>query len=99
MSTICEQTLTVRPRRQPKPGLVNESRGLQGLARTFVMEPIGSKLAQFIVDQREQFLGRVRIAFLCSLQYESDIAHQLDRIETRSSRKAHSTRPGARPKE
>jgi hypothetical protein len=36
---------------------VDQSRGLQGLATAFLLEPAPGELAKFIVDQWQQFVG------------------------------------------
>ena len=49
---------------QPEVGLVDQGRRGEGLAGLFLGEPLGGQFAQFVVDQREQFVGGLRIALL-----------------------------------
>ena len=48
---------------------------LQGLAGLFVRQPLGGQPAQLVVDQRQELLGRVRVALLDGGQDLRDIAH------------------------
>jgi len=43
---------------------VNERRGLECLPGGFAGDSLGGKLAQFLVNQRQQFLGSARITSL-----------------------------------
>ena len=49
---------------QAQIGLVNQSRGLQRLARRLVGQLVRSQAAQLVVDQRQQLASGVRIALL-----------------------------------
>ena len=54
---------------------MNESSGLQRVARRFIGHPRGSELAEFLIYQGEQFASGVRIARLCPIQDKSHGAH------------------------
>src|SRR5262245_21668992 len=60
---------------QPEIGLVNQSRGLERLSWFFLSQLLGGKLPQFVVDQRQQLFGGVRIASLDCGKDARDIAH------------------------
>jgi hypothetical protein len=40
---------------------VDQRRGLEGLPRLLVSEPLGGQLAEYIIDQRQEPLGRLRV--------------------------------------
>jgi hypothetical protein len=67
---------------KPKPGLVHESGGLQRVARGFIGHARDSQLAEFIIDQRQEFIGGVRVARLRSIQDKSHSAHDLVMAKT-----------------
>ena len=52
------------PADQPDVGLVHQSGGLDGLAGLLPRQPPGGELAEFVVDQRQQLLGRPGVAVL-----------------------------------
>ncbi len=43
---------------------MDEGGRLERLARRLLRHPLGGQLAQFIVDQRQKLLGRLRVALL-----------------------------------
>jgi hypothetical protein len=49
---------------QPQVGFMYQGGGLKRLPRLFLGQPCGGQLAQFVVDQRQQFLRCLRIAAL-----------------------------------
>src|SRR5262245_50102446 len=60
---------------KPKISFMNESGGLQSLARRLASHPPRSKLAQFFVDQRKQFVCSLWIAPLNAVEDARDVAH------------------------
>src|SRR5262245_8828744 len=56
-------------------GFVNQGRGLERLAGLLLSYPLGSEPAQFVVDQRQQLLGGVRVAGLDGGQDTRDLGH------------------------
>src|SRR5207244_12060539 len=57
------------------PGLCNESGGLKRVDRGFVDHLARGEPAQFLVDEWEQFIGRVRVAVFDGLEDLGDVAH------------------------
>ena len=53
---------------------------LQRLAGFFLGQLVGRQLPQFIVDQRQKFLGGARVAFLDGRQDSSDLVHEAEDI-------------------
>ncbi len=47
---------------EPEIGLVDQGRGLKGLPRLLVSQPLRSQLAQLFIDQRQELVRGVRIA-------------------------------------
>ena len=60
---------------QPQPRFVDERGRLEGLARLLIRHPHGSKLAQLLVNQREQIFGGFGIAFLNTPEKARHVAH------------------------
>src|SRR5439155_3487169 len=60
---------------QADVGFVDQGGGLQRLAWPFVRHLFGRQLAQLVVDQRQELLRGVRVAFLQRRQDAGDIAH------------------------
>ena len=50
------------PTDQPQVGLVDQGRGLEGLAGLLLGQPRRGELAQLVVDERQQLGGGVRVA-------------------------------------
>ncbi len=65
------------PPDQPEIRLVNQRRRLQRLTRRLVRQFRGRQLAQLVVHQRQQLLGRRRIAGFDLAQDFRDVAHNL----------------------
>jgi hypothetical protein len=63
------------PVHQPYIGLVDQGRGLEGLAGPFLSEPLGRKLAEFVINQRQELVGGARIALLDGREDVGDFAH------------------------
>jgi len=61
---------------QPQPGLVNQGCGLQGVTRSLPSHFVGGQFAQFLIDQREQFLGRLGIAVRMSFENASYVIYE-----------------------
>ena len=49
---------------QPQPGFVHEGRWLQGLSRRLMGHFSRGELAEFLIDQRQQFRGGIAITLL-----------------------------------
>ena len=60
---------------QPQVGVVDQGRRLQRLARRFLRKALGGQLAQLVVDQRQQLLGRAGVAGLDGGQDLGHLAH------------------------
>jgi hypothetical protein len=60
---------------ESQPSLVHEGGGLEGLARHFVGHLVRRELAQFVVDQRQEFLGGLSFALVHAIQDACDLAH------------------------
>src|SRR6266581_3618987 len=67
--------LLVCPAGETQPRLMHQRRRLQGLAWPFVGHLVRRELAQFLIDEGEQFLCRFGIALLNRVENASDIAH------------------------
>ena len=61
---------------QPEVGLVDQGRGLERLARLLLRQPLGGELAQLVVDQRQELLGRLRVALLDGREDACDVVHR-----------------------
>jgi hypothetical protein len=57
MRAVCE--FRIFPADQTHPGFVNQCRGLEGLTGRFIRHLVRRQFAQFLIHQREQFLGGV----------------------------------------
>ena len=66
-------------------------RGLERLAQPLAGEPLGRERAQLVVDQRQELLGRLRVALL---DIQEDAAHVRHRQARRRATRALSTEPG-----
>ena len=60
---------------QAQVGLVHQGGGLQGLTRLFLGQLVRRQFAQFVVDERQELLGRVRLAALDSTQDLGEAVH------------------------
>jgi len=60
---------------QPQPGLVHQRRRLECIACGFVRHLGGGKLAQLLVNQRQQFFGGLGVAVLNCLNHPGNVAH------------------------
>ena len=63
------------PRDQPEVGLVDQGRGLEGLAGLLVPQPSGGKVAEFLVDQGQELLGRLGVALLDGFEDARHVVH------------------------
>ena len=59
---------------QPDVRLMHQRRGLQRLARLLLGHLGGGQLPQFLVDQRQELLGRLRFALFDPRQDQSHVA-------------------------
>jgi len=59
---------------EPKPGLVDERRGLQRVARRFPRHFGRRQLAQFLIDQRQQFIRGLGVASLDRRENAGNVA-------------------------
>jgi hypothetical protein len=55
---------------------MHQRRGLQGLPRRFAGHFVRGQPAQFLVNQREQFVRGLRVALLNGVKDAGDIAHE-----------------------
>src|SRR5437867_6696176 len=62
---------------ESKPGLMNERSRLKGLVRTLLRHLLRGEFAQFIVHERQQFIGGLGIALLGALKNARELAHWL----------------------
>ena len=62
---------------QPQVRLVDQGRGLERLAGLLLRQLPGGQLAQLVVDQRQQLLGRAGLALLDGGQDPRDVVHRL----------------------
>ena len=60
---------------QPQVGLVDQGRGLEGLPGLLAGQPLGGQLAQLVVDQRQELLGRLGVALLDRREDAGHVAH------------------------
>ena len=56
---------------------MDKSCGLQRVARCFVRYLRGRKLAQFVINQRQQLIGSFRVALQKRIKNPRDVAHAL----------------------
>ena len=63
------------PINQSQISFVDQCGGLKRLARLFLGQPLGGQPAQFVVDQRQQLLGGMRVALLDGGQDAGDFIH------------------------
>ena len=61
--------------RQTQPGLVNERGGLQRVAGSFIGHARASKLAEFVIDQGQEFARRISTPLLRTIKNEGNSAH------------------------
>ena len=76
---------------------MNESGGLQGLARPFPGHLLRRQLAQFVINQRQELLGGVRVALLDGGKDASNVGHRHQAPEGFTSRPEYTSRVGASP--
>src|SRR5262249_29727136 len=57
-------------------GFVDQGGGVEGLPGLLLRHLLGSEPAQFVVDQRQELLGGVRIALFDGGQDTCDLAHE-----------------------
>ena len=60
---------------QAKPGLVHQRGRLKRMSRLFPRHLLRGQLAQFLIDQRQQFVGGIAVALLRAVENARDIAH------------------------
>ncbi len=60
---------------QPQIRLMDQGRGVERLPRFLAGELFGGGAAQFVIDQRHELLGRLRIAGLDGVEDASDVGH------------------------
>ena len=54
---------------------MDQGRGLERLARLLLGQPLGRQLAQLVVDQRQELLGRLRVALLDGREDAGHVVH------------------------
>ena len=69
---------------EPDVGLVDQRRWLEGLPRLLVRQVCGGELAEFVVDEREQFGRGPGVARLDGIQELSDVGHGAQHTPARS---------------
>jgi hypothetical protein len=57
---------------------MNEGRCLEAVSGSFPRQFRGREAAQFVIDERKQFIGGLGVALLNSVEDASDVAHRLD---------------------
>ena len=60
---------------EPEVGLVDQGRGLEGLPGLLLRQPLGGELAQLVVDQRQEPLGRLGVALLDGREDAGHVVH------------------------
>ncbi len=60
---------------QTQIGFVNEGGGVECLAGRFAGEALRGQLAQLVIDQRQQFIGGLRVAPSGAFQDDRELAH------------------------
>ena len=60
---------------EPQVRLVDQGGGLERLAGLLLRELLGGQLAELVVDQRQEFLGRLGIALLDGREDAGDVVH------------------------
>ena len=61
---------------QPEVRLVDQGRGLERLAGLLLRQLLGGQLAQLVVDQRQELLGRLRVALLDGREDAGHVVHR-----------------------
>ena len=88
---------------QAEVGLVHQGGGLEGLAGLLLRELPRGELAELVVDQGQELLGRLRVAVLDGREDARDVVHRPWPLGTGVSRPRldpeprRSDRPAARP--
>ena len=54
---------------------MDQGRGLERLAGLLLGQPLGGQLAQLVVDQRQELLGRLRVALLDGREDAGHVVH------------------------
>jgi hypothetical protein len=62
---------------QPQIGLMDQGRGLERLPGLFLGQLLGSQLAQFLVDQGQEFPGGGRVASFDGGQDAGNLTHRV----------------------
>jgi hypothetical protein len=60
---------------QAQPGLVNQGRGLEGVTRSLADHLERGQFAQFLINQRKQFVCGCGIAVSQAVEHARDVAH------------------------
>ena len=66
---------------QPQISLVNEGRGIQRLTRLFLGQFARRQAPQFVVHERQQLLGGVRVALFNGGENDGNLIHRLARAK------------------
>ena len=74
------------PSDQPEVRLVDQGGGLERLAGLLLRQPLGGQLAQLVVDQRQELLGRLGVALLDRREDAGHVVHQRPRSRPIRSR-------------
>src|SRR5262249_22556705 len=62
---------------QFEPGFMDQRRSLQGLAGRLLGHFVRGQLSQFVINQRQQFIGSFGVALQNCIKNARDIAHAL----------------------
>ena len=76
-----------------EPDFMDERGELEGLARRFVRHPRGGQTAQFLVDERQQFLGGLGVTMPGAIENARHFAHATTHTTNRG-RKTEAKRAG-----
>ena len=60
---------------EPEVRLVDQGGGLEGLPGLLLGQPLGRELAELVVDQRQELLGRLGVALLDGREDAGHVAH------------------------
>jgi hypothetical protein len=68
--------LTPPAHQEPKVSFMDQSGGVERLARFFACQLLSGQPAQLVINQRQQLIGRLRLSALDGVQELSEIVHQ-----------------------
>src|SRR6185312_8984566 len=74
---------TVCPINEPHPRFMDQRRALQRMARGFLRHPRRGEFSQFLVDERQQFLGGLALAVANCRQNPRDVIGLVGHLTSR----------------